>query len=422
MKIRSLRKFVVMAIAIGLFVIQPAFAQDVVEIEFVNWIGSEEATVDDLEAMLAAFEEANPDIRVINVPLPFPESGNQLLVRSLGGNPPDISMTHTAWVGPLIEAGVLMDLSEILLNQEDYYEYALQSGLVDGRLNYVTWAPSPTIVYYNTSLLAEAGYDAPPETWAEMMEMSEAVAALNDSTFGFAMETASAPNAGFYFLGNVMSYYGAELFDEEGNVVFNSPETVEAYEFAKYIFDNQLSPTGNALRNTREIFAQGNAAFYRDGEYGVGIIEALNPDMQFGEDFGVILLPSDEAGVPTPTFFIEHQLAVYEGTEHPEEVARLIDFLTGPEGIAIYNEYGGFKLPVRETTAAIDFYSAPENEFMNIFIEAMETAEALPGEQPTFGALMVAIIEGVQRVSVLGEAPADVVAAVEAEILDILDR
>ncbi|MEM6528680.1 MAG: sugar ABC transporter substrate-binding protein [Chloroflexota bacterium] len=413
---------IALMLCLVLLAIAPAAAQDVVELEFVNWIGSEEATADDLEAMLAAFMEANPDIVVNNVPLPFPESGNQLLVRSLGGNPPDMSMTHTAWVGPLIEAGVLMDLSDVILNQDDYYDYALQSGMVDGKLNYVTWAPSPTIVYYNISLLAEAGYDAPPQTWGEMMEIAEAVAGMGDDTYGFAMETASAPNAGFYFLGNVMSYYGADLFDADGNVVINSPETVQAYEFAASVFNNGISPTGNVLRNTRELFAQNNVAFYRDGEYGVGIIEALNPEMVFGEDFGVILLPSDEAGSPTPTFFIEHQLAIYEGTEHVEEAARLIDFLTGPEGITIYNEFGGFKLPVRESTAAIDFYSAPENAFMGIFIEAMNTAEALPGEQPTFGALMIALAEGLQSVGIVGDAPEDVVAGVEEEVIDILDQ
>ncbi|MEQ8677780.1 MAG: sugar ABC transporter substrate-binding protein [Aggregatilineales bacterium] len=395
---------------------------DVVELEFVNWIGSEEATAEDLEAMLAAFEEANPDIRVNNVPLPFPESGNQLLVRSLGGNPPDISMTHTAWVGPLIEAGVLMDLTDVILNQDDYFPFALESGIVDGKLNYVTWAPSPTIVYYNINLLADAGYDSPPETWAEMMEMSEAVAALNDDTYGFVMETASAANAGFYFLGNIMSYYGADLFDEDGNVALDSPETVEAYTFAMDLFDRGISPTGNVLRNTRELFSQNHAAFYRDGEYGVGIIEALNPEMVFGEDFGVILLPGDEAGVPTPTFYIEHQLAIYEGTEHVEEAARLIDFLTGPEGIAIYNDFGGFKLPVRESSANIDFYSAPENAFMGTFIEAMDTANALPGEQPTFGALMITLAEGLQRVGIIGEDPATVVPELAEEVIDILDE
>ena len=59
---------------------------------------------------------------------------------------------------------------------------------------------------------------------------------------------------------------------------------------------------------------------------------------------------------------------------------------------------------------------------MRTFIEAMETAVALPGEQATFGALMVALVEGVQRVAILGEEPADVVGVIEAQILGILGR
>ena len=383
--------------------------QEPVELTFVNWIGAEEATADDMEAMLAAFEEKYPYIKVNSVTLPWGEMGNQLLVMALGGDAPDVSMVHTLWVGPLLEAGVLAPLNDILPNQDDYFPSTFQGKYVGDDLMYVTWAPSPIVLYYNYDLLEQAGYDGPPKTFDEMIQMAYDVAALGDDIFGIPVHEGAAGNAGFYFLGNYMWNQGGQLFDENGNVAVNTPENVKAFTLAQQLANDKVTPDGLILRDFRDLFSQGKIGFHFDGEFGVGIIKNFSDgNMILNEDYGVTLVPGPDPETPGESFFIEHQLAVYKDSEHKKEAALLIDFLTGPEGMAIYNEHGGTKLPARKSTAEIDFYKAEENSFMNTFIEQLAVARPLPGENPQFKAMMVELAKAVQQVTLVGDDPATV--------------
>ncbi|NJL94430.1 MAG: sugar ABC transporter substrate-binding protein [Anaerolineae bacterium] len=392
----------------------PAAAQDdVVELEFVSWYAAEAPFIPALEALIVEFEAQNPNIRINSVALPFPEA-DQLLVRALGGDMPDISMTHTNWVGPLLEAGVLAPLEDgLLLNLEDYNPNVL--GYYEGDLLTVAWAIAPTVLYYNVNLLNEAGYDAPPQTFDELTEMAYAIDALDEDYYGMAIDNLQLNNSGFYFYGNIIRYFGGQLFDEDGNVVINSPETVAAYEFVDQIFEDGLSPEGVGIREIRELFAQGIIGFHRDNVLSTGFPEAFTEgEFAFGEDYDLAPFPGANPGEPGPTFFVEHQLAIYEDSDHKEEAALFIDFLTGPEGTAIINSFDILHLPVRESTAALAIFT----DVHPVVLASATFAEPLPGVGPDFPAIMQAIATGVQRVVILDESPENVVRDIQAEVED----
>ena len=138
----------------------PAQAQDTVTLEFVNWIGAEEATADDMEAMIADFEARHPNIKIDNQPVPYNQSLETLLTRSLGGDAPDVSMVHVTWVAPLNDAGVLTPLQDLIPNQDDYVAGILNAMTINGDMMAVPWAPSPIAMYANMELLEQAGYSA----------------------------------------------------------------------------------------------------------------------------------------------------------------------------------------------------------------------------------------------------------------------
>ena len=277
---------------------------DEIELTFVTWIGAEDAYVDDLAAMIAAFEEQHPNVTINSQVVPFNQSLDQLLVMSLGGTPPDVSMAHVTWVAPLAEAGVLAPLNDVLPNQDDYYEAGLQGKMIDGTLWAAPWAPSPIILYYNKDLLEQAGYDAPPSTWDEMIEMSYAIAALGtdeegNTIYGNGISSAPIAGAGYFFLPWIWNH-GGEYLDEDGNVAINSAETVAAFEQVQQLFDDGVVPSGVEIRDLRNLFAQGLVGFHWDGEFGVPIFEGLSPlGADFADHYGIMQVPgnsSDEAG------------------------------------------------------------------------------------------------------------------------------
>jgi multiple sugar transport system substrate-binding protein len=394
-------------------------AQDAVELTFVNWIGAEEAFADDLAAMIGAFEAQNPNITIKSVSFPFNQSKDQLIVMSTGGTPPDISMSHPTWVAPLVDAGVLAPLDDLLLNQDDYFAGTFEGKYYDGKLMAVTWAPSPIIIYYNIDLLTAAGYDGPPETWAELFEAAAAIAALGEddegnTIYGMGISSQPVAGAGYFFL-PYMWNAGGEYQDADGNIIINSPENVAALEQAKAAFDAGVSPAGLEIRDLRNLFAQGLVGFHWDGEFGVSIFAGLSEmGADFADHYGIMLIPGLEPGEPGLTFFVEHDLVIYKDSPHQEEAALFMDFLTGPEGMALYNENGGAKLPARASVSEIDFYSDPANDFMNIFIEAMEIARPMPANNAAFLGSMEEIGKALQRLAIAGDEP-----AVVAEELDV---
>jgi multiple sugar transport system substrate-binding protein len=404
-------------------------AQDeVVTLDFVNWIGSEEATSDDLAAMIAAFEAANPNIRINNQPTPFNQSLETLLTRSLGGDAPDVSMAHVTWVAPLAEAGVLAPLDDLLPNQDDYLVGMLDSQTIDGSLVAVPWASSPVLMYTNMELLEQAGYNAPPQTWDEMIEMAYAVKDLGTGAdggqlYGLGISGAEIAGAGYFLLPYIW-YHGGEFQGEDGSIVLDSPGTVAAFTEIQALYQDGVTPQGVEIRNLRELFAQGRIAFHWDIESMVGTFAALSPR---GEDFRdayeIVLIPGATPEEPAPTISIFHTLVIYEDTPYKEQAAAFIDFLTGPEGLAVYNEYGGNKLAVRTSSGAIEFYSQPENAFLDVFLQAIEgPARSLPAKSSAFLEAMVAIATANQRVGLNNEDPATVVADLQAEVASLYDR
>jgi multiple sugar transport system substrate-binding protein len=392
-----------------------------VSLVFVNWIGAEDATKPAMDAMLAGFTEKYPWITVESQPFPFNQSKDQLIVMSTGGTPPDASMSHPTWVGPLQEAGVLEPLNDLIPSLDQWPATSLAGWTYDGNIMAVTWAPSPVTVYYNKNLLAQAGYNEPPQTWDEMLTMARDVAALGkdaqgNQIYGLGISSKKLAGAGYFSLPFFYAY-GGQFVDDSGNIVLDSPENLEALQAMKTLFDEGVTPEGLEIRDLRNLFATGTMAFHWDIEAGIGIFAGLSEKgADFAEDYGVMLMPGQSADQPGKTILLEHNLVVYKDSPHKEEAAMLLDYLTSPEGIAIYNEYGGNKLPIRSDTAQIDYFKAAENQNLQVFIDQIAYAEALPAKSSAFLGAMEEIAGAIQRISLNNEDPAVVLPELDAAV------
>ncbi len=272
----------------------PAASGEKVKITFVNWIGAEDATKPAVEAMLNGFMAKYPNITVESVPIAFNQNKDQLIVMSTGGNAPDISMVHTTWVAPLVDAGVLEPLDTLLLNKDDYVGASLAGKTYNGKLMAVTWAPSPIVLYYNKNLLAKAGFKEGPKTWDEMLAQARAVAKLGkdaagNQIYGLGISSKKLAGAGYFHL-PFMNAYGGRYADDAGKVTINSPENVKAFQETKALFDEKVTPEGIEIRDLRNLFANEQIAFHFDIEAGISIFAGLSPKKaDFFKDYGIAL-------------------------------------------------------------------------------------------------------------------------------------
>ncbi len=203
--------------------------------------------------------------------------------------------------------------------------------------------------------------------------------------YGLGVSSGQVPGAGYFLLPYIW-HYGGEFQSEEGNIVLDSEGTIAAFDQIKALFEDSVSPSGVEIRDLRELFAQGRIAFHWDIEAMVATFASLSPRAEeFRNAYEILLIPGEMPQTPTDTISIFHTLTIYEESPYQEEAALFIDFLTGPEGIAIYNANGGNKLPVRSSSGEIEFYAQPENAFLDVFIQAIEgPARSLPAQSSAF--------------------------------------
>jgi multiple sugar transport system substrate-binding protein len=330
-------------------------------------------------------------------------------------------MSHPTWNGPLVEAGVLEPLNDLLPNLDKWPAASKDGWTYDGNLMAVTWTPSPVVLYYNKVLLEKAGFTEAPKTWDEVLTMARAVAKLGkdeagNQIYGFGISSKKLPGAGYFAL-PFLNAYGGKFVDDNGNVVVDSPENVKAFTEMKALFDEGVSPEGLEIRDLRNLFATGTMGFHMDIEAGIGIFAGLSAKgKDFANDYGIVVVPGATPDKGGESILIEHNLVIYKDSERKEEAALFIDYLTGPEGIQTYNDAGNVKLPIRSDTAEIEFYQRPGNAFMQVFIDQLANARPLPAQSSAFLGAMEELANAIQRISVNNEDPATTLKETQATI------
>lgn len=396
-------------------------AQEPVTLSFACWGSVEESTRPAFEAMVAAFEAKYPHIKVEMTGYPYNDVQSQLLIQAAGGTPPDVAQCAPIWVASLAEMDALCSMDELFdeAAMGDYYPGACSGTTIGGKRMSIPWNINPVCLFYNKALLAKAGYDHAPATWGEMVEMSRAVAALGNNEdgnklYGMTLSTKLLFGAGYFFLLNVWQH-GGEFVDESGNVVLNSPQTVAAFEEARDLIAEGVVAGGLEVKENRNLFALGQAAFHLDLPSIVKLMADTSPKGQaFLEDFAIAQCPGQD-GPEGISFSSDHHMVVFKDSPHREEAALFVDFITGAEGMKIYTDNGVTVLPARASVEGNDFYKTLDDK-AGVFFKVLPVTRGLPVQSSSFIQACEAIITGVQRVCINGEDAAAVVAETDAAI------
>lgn len=397
---------------------------EAVTLQFMNWGGAEEATIPAFEAMVAAFNESHPDIQVESVPMAYNSMLEQLLILNASKQTPDIMQIHGSWTSALQGAGALANLNDYLTDdvKADFYPNVLAALNYDGGQYALPWSPSPIVLYCNMALLEKAGYTEPPKTFEELAEMARAIAALGqdengNTIYGMGVQSKALSNAGFYFLSYIWNF-GGNVVDDSGAVVIDSPETIAAFNFAKSVMDDGTSPVGLEIKDLRNLFAQGVLGFHIDADFGYTTFLSLAPDVEvFKANLGIASIPGAEGA--SNGFFIEHNLGVAESCENKEAAYTFIEWLSGPEGMAVYNANNGNKTPARATVAELPFYGEEENAHMQFFINALDTSRPLPEKTTGFNDAMLNIANALQRICINNEDAQTVVTELATQLKEL---
>lgn len=236
-------------------------------------------------------------------------------------------------------------------------------------------------LYYNTELFAEAGIDAPPQTWSELV--SDAKALTGDGQWGIAFNAGgTVGNAQLAFL--LGRQHGAELFGPDGEPQFDTPQTRAAVRTLVDLMatDGVVSPSDaeqSGVTDSLAALADGRAAMVPYQSSGRGYLASVGFD-----DYAVAPLPVVDplpaGGAAVQGFVGGTNLAVFKDTDRREEALDLVRFLTSDEEQVVLNETFG-TLPVVHDAYDDPAFADPVTEmFGTILAEHSETMPMVASE------------------------------------------
>lgn len=290
--------------------------------------GNEGEVVADL---LRRFEDKNKDIHVVLDQVPYKAINENLPVQLASGQGPDIARVSD--LGGL--ARYMLDLRPYLKDAaywEANYGPFLQWMRVPGDTSSIPGFTTQLTVsgpFVNKTLFEQAGVAMPPPkaTWEDWAKATKEVADKVQAPFPIAFD-----RSGHRFFGMAITQ-GAAVFDDKGNPAVIDDGFKRA---AKLIYDwhnsgvmsKELwgSVAGATYRGANEEFKNAQVVMYESGSWQISQF-----DKTIGTDFDWVAVPTpcgpaNCSGMPGGA-----ALVGIKSTKHPEEVARVLDYLASED-------------------------------------------------------------------------------------------
>lgn len=284
------------------------------------------------EQFIAVFEAQNPDIRVVFTPYLNTEYNTIVSTALQGGGGPDI--VHLRAYGglePLAQAGLLVRLDDKVDALAGFDPNILlgATNRADGGVYGVPFALQTVQVLYNVDVFERLGLSE-PSTWAEMIEVAEAIKASGIDAF--ANGTGEPWMNETLFAGVAPTFYGGDAFFADitgGRATFEDPRFAAALErmvaLRPYLASNFQ---GVNYTDTQSLFAFEMAGMLVGGSYELGNMRNLNPELRIGS----FAVPGDSADDPAlVSLYVDGSYGINANSPHQEAALRFIEFLATQE-------------------------------------------------------------------------------------------
>ncbi len=311
--------------------------------EVVFWgMGREGEVVGEL---VPAFEAEHPGIRVRVQQIPWSAAHEKMLTAYVGGAVPDVAQLGNTWVAELAALDALAPLDSLVaatpgLGRADVFGGIWDTNVVSGTLYGLPWYVDTRLLFYRPSVLAAAGIDAPPATWAEWRA---------------AMEAGSDPAAGRYALLAPPTEWtlpvvlgmqaGSPLLrDGDRYGAFRGDDFRRAFAFLLGLYRDGLAvPPGAQPANMYQAFARGDLSMVVTGPWNLGEFRSQLPD-SLQSDWATAPLPGPDG--PGTSTAGGSSLVLFRGAAHPEAAWAFASYLARPDVQALFYEKTG-SLPAR---------------------------------------------------------------------------
>lgn len=290
-----------------------------------------------------------------------------ITVRTEGGDPPDIAaFPQPGLMADLTRRGHVIDLNDWFSQdylEGQYNETWLDLATVDGTMAGVWYRASlKSLVWYAVPIFEKEEYEI-PQTWDEMLALSDQMVADGYTPWSITMESSGATGwvATDWMEDIMLRTQPPEKYDAwvQGELPFNSPEVKRAAQIMGEIWFNKDYVLGGTNTILTAPFGDGIAPIVQDPPRALmhrqaNFILAFLPDPEavtIGEELDYFYLPpiDEEEGKP-----VLGAGDCISAMEESEAIKGVMKYLTTGRSTKAWLQSGGFVSPHKDTP--LDWY------------------------------------------------------------------
>jgi len=309
-----------------------------------------------LEPLVEDFNEENPDLRLEVVEAPNDTNQVEDLYTSaflLGDSPYDLVYMDIVWTPKFAAAGWLKDLSNRVSQEEldEFLDGDVNGGRYEDGLYRMPFRSDAGMLYYRTDWLQEAGYE-PPETFADLIEISKALQEQDYTSWGYAWQGKQYEGLSAMFVEILEGFDAFWVNPDTLEVGLDQPNAIEAVNFLRSTIEEGVSPPGVTTYSeepTRRLFQNGETAFLRNWPYVYG----LASESEIAGQFAIKPMPH-APGSKSGACQGGWGMGIAQSTDHPDAAWRVVEYFSRAETQKKYALQTGY-VPSRR-----DLFDDPE--------------------------------------------------------------
>ncbi len=310
----------------------------------------------ELDQMIALFEESHPNVQVEVETAPFDEYFTKLQALIAGGEAPDVFELNYENFVTFASKGVLADLSaeaeaDPEFSADVFYPRSYDAFNYNGRQLGLPATFSTVVLFYNKDLFDQAGVEYPAEDWT-WGDAVTAAQAMND------------PDSGVWGLHSGIQFWefykkaaqnGCEFFNEDmTEVTIDSPACVETLQTMIDFIE-----TDGVMPSDADMAGLSDGDMFSAGQLGMNVtgiwMFAAFEEAPFAWDIQVEPGMEEKA-----THFFANGVSVFAASENRDAAWEWAKFFTSSPEMAGIRVDSGWELPTLSNSEYVEGYLAQE--------------------------------------------------------------
>ena len=291
------------------------------------------AEADALKTLVRAFEREHPGIAVNVQQIPWTAAHEKLITAYVGDATPDIAQLGNTWVPEFVAIGAIEPLGgfaarSTVVDSSAYFPGIWDTNEIHGVLYGIPWYVDTRLIFYRKDLLARAGYDSIPGSWAGWRRAMEAVQRRAGTRQWAIFLPTNEWNQPVIF----GMQEGSPLLGDDGRYgAFSDSSFRRAFDFYVGLYRSGLAPVAglNDIANPYQEFTRGTFAMWITGPWNIGEFERRLPASMQGK-WGTAPLPGPTGDSSGVSLAGGSSFVIFRASPHQAEAWQLIEFLSRP--------------------------------------------------------------------------------------------